>query len=117
MKIYNYHPETFEYTGESLADPNPLEPGQFLIPAHATTVPPLEAKPGNTINFENGVWVYKEIPPPEPIPEPIKPDPVFLRRLMYQNEADPLFFKAQRGEATLDEWKAKVAEIKAREVN
>ena len=32
----------------------------------------------------------------------------------YRAEADPLFFKAQRGEATTDEWTAKVAEIKAR---
>lgn len=32
----------------------------------------------------------------------------------YRTEADPLFFKAQRGEATMDEWLAKVAEIKAR---
>ena len=32
----------------------------------------------------------------------------------YRSEADPLFFKAQRGEATTDEWTAKVAEIKAR---
>lgn len=32
----------------------------------------------------------------------------------YRNEADPLFFKAQRGEATMDEWLALVAEIKMR---
>ena len=32
----------------------------------------------------------------------------------YRMEADPLFFKAQRGEATMEEWQAKVAEIKAR---
>ena len=32
----------------------------------------------------------------------------------YNTESDPLFFKAQRGEATLEEWQAKVAEIKAR---
>ena len=36
------------------------------------------------------------------------------RRAAYVVEADPLFFKAQRGEATLAEWQAKVAEIKAR---
>lgn len=36
------------------------------------------------------------------------------RASAYQLEADPLFFKAQRGEATTDEWTAKVAEIKAR---
>jgi len=32
----------------------------------------------------------------------------------YHREADPLFFKAQRGEATIAEWEAKVAEIRAR---
>ena len=32
----------------------------------------------------------------------------------YKAEADPLFFKAQRGEATMDEWLALVAEIKMR---
>ena len=36
------------------------------------------------------------------------------RRSAYITEADPLFFKAQRGEATMEEWQAKVAEIKAR---
>lgn len=36
------------------------------------------------------------------------------RRAAYINEADPLFFKAQRSEASLSEWQAKVAEIKAR---
>ena len=36
------------------------------------------------------------------------------RRSAYIVEADPLFFKAQRGEATMQEWQAKVAEIKAR---
>jgi hypothetical protein len=32
----------------------------------------------------------------------------------YRNESDPLFFKAQRGEVTEQEWLDKVAEIKAR---
>ena len=36
------------------------------------------------------------------------------RSKAYATEADPLFFKAQRGEATMDEWNAKVAEIRAR---
>lgn len=36
------------------------------------------------------------------------------RRAAYANEADSLFFKAQRGEATVEEWQAKIAEIKAR---
>jgi hypothetical protein len=36
------------------------------------------------------------------------------RRNAYIVEADALFFKAQRGEATMEEWQAKVAEIKTR---
>ena len=36
------------------------------------------------------------------------------RRQAYQKEADPMFFMVQRGEATLEEWQAKVQEIKAR---
>jgi hypothetical protein len=36
------------------------------------------------------------------------------RKAAYTAEADPLFFKAQRGEATLQEWQDKIAEIKAR---
>jgi hypothetical protein len=36
------------------------------------------------------------------------------RKRAYEAEADPLFFMAQRGEATDAEWLAKVAEIKTR---
>lgn len=36
------------------------------------------------------------------------------RAAAYAAEADPLFFKAQRGEATMDEWEAKVSEIRDR---
>ena len=36
------------------------------------------------------------------------------RKAAYIAEADPLFFKAQRGEATIQEWQDKVAEIKLR---
>lgn len=37
-----------------------------------------------------------------------------IRQVAYAREADPLFFKAQRGEATTGEWLAKIKEIKAR---
>jgi len=36
------------------------------------------------------------------------------RRQAYTLESDPLFFQWQRGEATEEAWKAKVAEIQAR---
>jgi hypothetical protein len=36
------------------------------------------------------------------------------RARAYTAEADPLFFKTQRGEAALEEWEAKVEEIRQR---
>lgn len=42
--------------------------------------------------------------------EPVKEQ----RRKAYIVEADPLFFKAQRGEATVEEWQQKIEEIKNR---
>ena len=37
-----------------------------------------------------------------------------MRRVAYQSEADPLFFKWQRGESTQQEWLAKIADIRQR---
>jgi hypothetical protein len=38
MKIYNYHLEYKYFINTSIADESPLEPGVFLIPAHATDI-------------------------------------------------------------------------------
>lgn len=76
MKIHHYHQETLGYIGESDADESPLEPGVFLIPAHATVVAPPADVAGKTRHFEGGAWVLRDIPPPpkpkEPTPEEIK---------------------------------------------
>jgi hypothetical protein len=37
-----------------------------------------------------------------------------MRLVAYEKESDPLFFKWQRGEATKEEWLAKVQEVKDR---
>ena len=37
-----------------------------------------------------------------------------MRNQAYIIEADPLFFKSQRGESTVEEWQSKIDEIKAR---
>ena len=52
----------------------------------------------------------------EPIYEetPVVDNSDALRAAAYREESDPLFFKAQRGEATIDQWLAKVQEIKNR---
>lgn len=63
MKIYHYDPETLEYTGESFADPSPLEPGEWLVPAHATKIEPQVIANDNQIMvFENNIWLLKDKP-------------------------------------------------------
>jgi hypothetical protein len=60
-------------------------------------------------------WLYNGSsfsPPPATVPT--KGEQENARKAAYQAEADPLFFMSQRGEATVEEWQAKVAEIKAR---
>lgn len=89
--------------------------------------------------WENAQWVIKEntatlehlgftVADFPDAPKPVKPDynPDEIesqrkieeaeanRKAAYIAEADPLFFKTQRGEATEQEWLDKVAEIKAR---
>jgi hypothetical protein len=45
MTVYSYDPKTGEYTGETIADPSPLEPGGYLYPANTTeTAPPSVGK-------------------------------------------------------------------------
>jgi hypothetical protein len=53
----------------------------------------------------NGEW-QAYVPP--------KTEQEAARKAAYIAEADPIFFMAQRGEATTEEWEAKVNEIKAR---
>jgi hypothetical protein len=66
MTIYHYHPVTGEYMGSDPADESPLEPGVFLIPAHATDVKPPEASDGQVVRWNGAGW---ESVPPEQLPE------------------------------------------------
>ena len=51
------------------------------------------------------------VPPPPPPPNAEQSE---KRKLAYEQEADPIFFLTQRGEATTEQWDAKIAEIKTR---
>lgn len=62
--------------------------------------------------YTNGQFVAP--PTPEPTPEPTLEQQRAARSNAYKEEADPLFFKSQRGEATIEEWKNKIEEIKLR---
>ena len=54
--LYHYHPETGELIGESAADPSPLEPDVWLIPAHATDQTPPKAKAKQVAVFAGEKW-------------------------------------------------------------
>lgn len=57
--IYNYHHTYGYYTNFSEADESPLEPGVFLLPAHATFVAPPDDIPANKVAMwdpEEGEW-------------------------------------------------------------
>ena len=75
--------------------------------------------------ISDGVFVNPETNPeylawlaegntPQPADPPPAPDHAALRRAAYVAESDPIFFMAQRGEATQQQWLDKIAEIKAR---
>jgi hypothetical protein len=51
---------------------------------------------------------------PAPPVMPTAEEQEALRKAAYIAESDPLFFKYQRGDATKEEWLAKIEEIKAR---
>jgi hypothetical protein len=81
MRVWHYRAEDRVYNGlTSLADPSPLEPGVFLIPAHATEIEPPKVIPeGQQAHFDGyGKWVLEFIPlpPKPPLREILKAVPV-----------------------------------------
>lgn len=72
MQIYHYD-ESGRYIGFGVADPDPMEQGNWLIPAKATNSAPPEAQEGYVRMFINGNWTQALIPA-DPEQEP-SPDP------------------------------------------
>jgi hypothetical protein len=69
MQIYHYHPETLGYIGPGNADPSPLEPGSWLIPAYATAIDPPVPVAGTVRRFVGGAWEYADV-----VVEPVDPE-------------------------------------------
>lgn len=75
--IYHYHPQSCFLQGQSVADPNPQQPGDFLVPAFATLVEPPELlDPNNVLEFVEELNTWTEVTPPVVEPEvPVEPPP------------------------------------------
>jgi hypothetical protein len=80
---------------------------------------PFTADPNDVEQHGKEIYAIALAMEPAPYVEPLVPVPTkeeqqALRQAAYTAESDPLFFKAQRGEVTMEEWTNKIAEIKAR---
>lgn len=66
MKVYNYNPTNKVYTYEEEADPDPLVPGRWLIPANATTITPPVLRDNEVVRFieETQTWEVVEVKRP-----------------------------------------------------
>ena len=67
LKVYSFNWATREYNGEDVADPNPLEPGTWLMPAYSTTKEPPEVAEGKRAvwDLEKEEWTIEDILPPK----------------------------------------------------
>lgn len=58
--VATYDPESGELLGRAQADPSPLEPDVWLIPAHSTLDNPPEPTAGLALAYRDRVWVQVE---------------------------------------------------------
>lgn len=69
LLVYSYNLNG-EFVGTDQAFPDPLTPGEYLLPAGATTVAPPDAVEGKARKWDGSEWVLEDIPEPTPVPPP-----------------------------------------------
>lgn len=113
MNIYNIDQTTGVYLGTSQADESPLEPGEFLIPAHAVTVAPPVIAAGEQARWTGAAWVVEPIPaPPAPPAPPVPTDAELATAELAKTDAVAVrCFKA--GAAFPADWQAYVIALRA----
>ena len=90
MNTFHYDRATGKYLGSSPADPDPMQPGEFLIPAFAVAIAPPDIPEGHDAYWLGDDWELRPLPEPEPEPEPEPIDPPdwtgFRRALQFAPE-------------------------------
>jgi hypothetical protein len=116
MQVYQTDIEGF-YIWTSVADPDPLTPGKWIIPGGCVTEQPPEVNESQRAKWSGSAWIIVDKEPDiiiEPSIEEIIISVEAQRQLAFQQEADPLFFKWRAGEGTEEAWLAKRQEIRDR---
>jgi hypothetical protein len=60
MDIYNYHPYTGEFVSAGFADEDPVDLGNWLIPAYAVTVKPPVVGQNEVAVWDGNAWLVKQ---------------------------------------------------------
>lgn len=87
MNIFHYDPVLLLFVGVGVADPDPMTEGDWLMPAHATSLVPPITTDGRLTRFNPAIvsWELIDAPAPvEPLP-PVKVPPLTLDQ--HQQEA------------------------------
>lgn len=105
MILYIYGTDNI-YCGSGEYDP------MGALPSFSTEIPPPRTAGTEVAYWTGSGWVVLAQRPAPPVPS--NEQQAESRKVAYTTEADPLFFMSQRGEATVAEWEAKIAEIKSR---
>jgi hypothetical protein len=74
MNVYNYHPVTKVFLSQETADPDPLTPGNWLIPAQSTTIEPPTVGENEVVIFneDEKIWETVFVKPYEPSYEELR---------------------------------------------
>lgn len=83
------------------------EPSAEILSTYPLGFKRIPLRPGKDYVWENEEWIYRVTPFDKGVIDK-------MRSKAYKKEADPLFFKAQRGEVTMQTWLDKVEEIRQR---
>ena len=61
--VYTYDKDGY-HVGQTVCQPNPRKPGEYLLPANSTTIDPGTAPQDKVMKFDGTLWVAEDIPAP-----------------------------------------------------
>lgn len=113
MQIFNYDPPTGRYIGAGKADADPMQPGEWLLPAFSTVKEPPTVPAGHVAVFDRvaDAWAVHPLPPAQVVAEDSDPGTpkgaARAQRDYLLTTSDWVVLRAyERGEAVPEAWAA-----------